>query len=468
MLGVGYSTLYPLSTQEEIIIRSLLSVMVMVVGSAKTLNSTLRELEYYAEHDPLTGLYNRRYFNRLLEYEIDRAGRHTRNFSILMIDLDNFKIINDSHGHGCGDRVLRQISQTLENRVRKGDVLARLGGDEFAIILPETNFEQAAIVAEDVRKTASKLEFHSDDKSHHFGITLSLGLINFPKDATTMSELMSGADIALYQAKAEGKNSVCTLDSVKDRIALERKQHSLTEGLRNALGTNRIIPYFQPIINCEDGSIFAYEALARLKTEDGQIISAGEFIEATEKIGISLDLDRVIMKHVAENLAEFVVEHRPIPKVFINLSPQQIQHRGILQYGQTLCEEYAIPPENIIFELTERAAISNMSNVRRFLERLQKRGFSFALDDFGSGYNSFHYLRELHFDYVKLDGSFISNMLHSKVDDALVEALSGLCGKLGIATIAEFVETQEIMDRLGELGVDYAQGFHLGMPREGF
>ena len=469
ILGVGYASGYALSLQEKSIVRSLLSVMVMVVGSSKSLSRSLNELSYYAEHDPLTGLHNRRYFNEILSYELERSARHRHSFSLLAIDLDNFKLVNDGHGHMVGDQVLVHIAQVLRKALRKGDVLTRIGGDEFTIILAETTTEQAEIVAESLREAVKKYDFSilsTNKTSVHVGI--SVGVANYPNDADSINDLISGADLALYKAKDSGRNFVCTLRSMDQSVEQSKKMHGLSDVLQKALEDQRIVPYFQPIFDCKTGEIYSYEALARLQTEDGEIISAGVFIEAADKYGISLALDHIMLRKVAQFMAQKKQETGTVPLVFVNLTPQEIQHRGILQYAADLCVEHDIEPQKIVFEVTEREAIGDMANMRKFLEQLREKGFAFALDDFGSGYNSFHYLRELHFEYVKIDGAFITNILNSKVDHALVNTLNQLCQELGMKTLAEFVESEDVMNKLREIGIDYAQGFHLGLPHADF
>jgi len=469
ILAVGYASGYPLSIQEQSIIRSLLSVMVMVVGSSKSLNRSLSELEFYAEHDPLTGLHNRRYYNDILEYEVDRSTRHRHDFSVLAIDLDNFKLVNDGHGHMAGDQVLVHVAQILRKGLRKGDVLARIGGDEFSIILPETPANQASIVAESLREAVTSYDFSSiSEKNLVIHVSISIGIATFPKDASSISDLTSGADIALYQAKDSGRDFVCAISAVDSGVEESKKMAGLSHVLKKALEGQRIIPYFQPIFDCKTGEVYSYEALARLETEDGEIISASMFIDVADKYGISLALDHIMLRKVAEFMAQKFSETGDIPLVFVNLTPKEIQHRDILQYATDLCEKHNIPPHKIVFEVTEREAIGDLANMRKFLTQLREKGFAFALDDFGSGYNSFHYLRELHFEYVKIDGAFITNILNSKVDNALVNTLNQLCQELGMKTLAEFVESESIMKRLKEIGIDYAQGFHLGLPQSDF
>lgn len=464
LLGVAYGSSRNLTSQEESVIRSILAVMVMVVGSSKALGRTLAELEYYSTHDPLTGLHNRRYFNEMVEYELGRSERHAHEFTILMLDLDDFKDINDSYGHPCGDMVLKQVADILHGNMRKGDLATRIGGDEFAILLTETGKSNAMVVAEKLRVHLRDSAFASAD-GKPFHITTSIGLISFPEDAKTLSDLMTGVDIGLYQAKAMGKDSVSTIESAQESILQNRSTRDHAERLREALKNNRIIPYYQPIFDCKTGDVYAFETLARLVEPNGETLPAGMFIETIEKYGLGRELDRAIIQnafHAIKN--QDPVNASPHP-LFINLSAQEIQGRGVLGFAEQLCFEMNVSPESIVFEITERDAIGDMTNMRKFLANLREKGFSFALDDFGSGYNSFHYLRELHFDYVKIDGAFVRNILNSRIDHALVSNLSKLCQDIGIMTVAEFVETREVLEALRLMGVDFVQGFHLGMPR---
>jgi len=468
ILGVGYGSVEQMAAREKEIVRSILAVMVMVVGSSKALSRTMAELEYYSVHDPLTGLHNRRYFNDMLAYEIDRSMRHQHEFAVLSLDLDNFKEVNDSFGHPCGDDTLKSLGEVLRTHLRKGDVLTRLGGDEFAVLLTETNREGALTVAEAIRNAVREARFHSPT-GEEFHITVSVGVVTFPQDARTMDDLMSGVDHALYRSKERGKDAVSFAEAVTQNIERSRQTRAHVERLRAALKDERLLPYFHAIVSAKDGSLHAHETLARLREPDGEIISAAMFIDTLEKYGFGWELDRaMITQALAAKKAHIAGGTDGASRLFINLSPQAIQGRGILNFAEETCHSLGLPPERIVFEIVERDAIGDMGNMRRFLSELRNKGFAFALDDFGSGYNSFHYLRELHFEYVKIDGAFVRNILHSKVDHALVKNLIHLCQDLGILTIAEFVESAEIMERVREMGVDYAQGFYIGMPRPSF
>lgn len=462
LLGVAYaSTLRP-SAQEIAVIRSILAVLVMVVGSSKALGRTLAELEYYSSHDPLTGLHNRRYFNEMLEYEVGRSKRHGHEFSLLMLDLDDFKDVNDTWGHPCGDMVLRRIAESLKAETRKGDLSARLGGDEFILMLTETGREGAQMVAEKLRRRMRENQYQAPDGTH-FHITTSIGIVTYPHDADTVSDLMAGVDMGLYRAKAQGKDTIGTLESVGTQLRHNRLTRDTVEKLRQALKEDRVRPYFQPIYT-RQGQLFAYETLARLIEPDGQTVSAGAFIETIERYGLARELDRAVIGHALQTLHHRMAKGLPPVKLFINLSVQELQGRGVIPFAEQLCTRLGIPPNTIVFEILERDAIGDMTHTRAFLSKLRQKGFLFALDDFGSGYNSFHYLRELSFDFVKIDGAFVRNILASRVDHSLVRNLTHLCQDIGIQVVAEFVESAELWHTLGQMGIDYGQGYHLGLP----
>ncbi len=464
LLGVAFAAENKLSPQEESVIRAILAVMVMVVGSSKVLSRTLLELEYYAVHDPLTGLHNRRQFNDLLRYEIGRSERHKHEFSVLMLDLDDFKDINDSYGHPTGDSALCAIASILLEHTRNGDFCARVGGDEFAIILTETGSKGAQIVAENVGRALREMALTST-QGNRFHLTVSIGVSTYPVDGQTIDNLLEGVDVAMYKAKDMGKDSVCAFDVTEARVSI-RETRDNAENLREALKEGRIVPYYQSIVNCQTGELYAFEALARLKSPTGETTAAASFIETIDKYGMARDLDLTMINSAFAAKRACMDANRPESKAktFINLSVQEIQGRGILGYAEELCQELQLPPESIVFELLEREAIGDMTNMRRFLTNLRRKGFAFALDDFGTGYNSFHYLRELRFEYVKIDGAFVRNILNSKIDYALVHNLSRLCQDIGILTVAEFVENQGIWEALKDMGINYAQGYHISMP----
>lgn len=274
LLGVTFLSSQELNAREESVIRSILAVMVMVVGSSKVLSRTLAELEYYSMHDPLTGLYNRRHFNNMLEYEIGRSERHEHEFALLLLDLDDFKDVNDSYGHPTGDSVLVRVAEILRGHIRKGDLATRIGGDEFAIMLMETGTEGAVSVAEKLGAALRATSFESPN-GKRFHITTSIGVVVYPRDARTEHDLLAGVDIAMYRAKELGKDSACTLASMPGQLKATRVTRDYAEKLREALRENRMVPYFQPIVDCHTGVPFACETVARLKEKTGAARQAG-------------------------------------------------------------------------------------------------------------------------------------------------------------------------------------------------
>ncbi|RMH51405.1 MAG: bifunctional diguanylate cyclase/phosphodiesterase [Zetaproteobacteria bacterium] len=464
LLGATYASTRKVSVQEQAVIRSILSVMVMVVGSSKVLSRTLAELEFHSIHDPLTGLYNRRHFDEMLRYEVDRSERHRHHFSLLFLDSDDFKQINDGFGHPCGDQVLVELGGMMRAATRMGDLVVRLGGDEFAILLPETPVEGARALAEKLRKRISHHRFTSPD-GRQFQTSVSIGIAGYPRDGRNSRDLLAACDAALYRAKEGGKNSI-VVAAAQPPAARVRDARVAVERLRDALAEGRVLPYFQPILSTADRRPVACEVVARKQSRDGRVLPAMEFIETVERAGLARSLDRSIVDGALEVLHERM-QHHPadaVPPLFINLSPQEIRGRSLLGFAEQRCAELGIPPEKVVFEMAERAVVAELGAVRGFLANLRNRGFRFALDDFGSGYNAFHYLRELRFDFVKIDGAFIRGVVDSQVDALLVRHLAAICRGLGMVTIAEHVEEEEIMAAVTEMGIDYAQGFHLGAP----
>jgi diguanylate cyclase (GGDEF)-like protein len=462
-LGIALASAQRRTPLEASIIRSILSVMVMVVGSSKALSRTLTELEYFAKHDPLTGLGNRRYFNDMLDLELGRSERHSHEFSVMLLDLDDFKDINDSYGHLVGDQVLGAVAEVLKAQFRQGDLACRIGGDEFAVLLPETPPANATRVGEKVRRAIHDIEFTCTE-GKPFRLTVSVGVGGYPGDARDINDLLASVDGALYRAKGMGKNSVCVLEGDEKELRTVREARTKAETLRRALKDKRIVPYFQPIVDLKSGEIHGYETLARMIEAHGGTTPADAFIETIEKYGLGRDLDRCIMEQSFDEVRRKLHGRESAVRVFINLSPREIQGRGVLDLAEKLCGDMGLEPGRIVLELTERDAIGDMSHMRRFLTRLRNSGFAFALDDFGSGYNSFHYLRELHFEYVKIDGAFVRNIVNSRIDYVLVDNLARMCRDLGMQTIAEYVESEEILEALKEMGIDHAQGYYLGMP----
>lgn len=427
-------------------------------GLLKTVHEYNVRLEELSTHDPLTDLYNRRKFEDFLHYEIIRSARHQRSFSLMMVDLDNFKYINDTFGHPVGDLVLKELSMLLSGCLRKGDVLARLGGDEFAILLPETELAKGMQVANKLLQSLQDKEF--DLPVGKVRCTASFSLVSYPEDGLTEGEIYSAMDVVLYKAKSRGKNQVMTAESEEDRSMMNVFRQG--EFLRAALREDRVEAHLQPIVNLRDGSIKAYEVLARIR-DGGVIVPAGEFVEVAEKLGMAQEMDSVVFRKGLAHYAKVSRKH-PDVKLFFNLFPRSFNDIEWVRAIPAIAREAGMPCELIVLELTEREALPNLSQVRAVIEELKGTGVKIALDDFGSGFSSFMYLKYLPVDYVKIEGSFVQQIVNDPRDRIMVEHINSMAHEFGLKTIAEFVEDEETARILAEIGVDSAQGYHFGRP----
>ncbi len=424
----------------------------------KTVQEYNFKLAELSIRDPLTGLYNRRKFQEFLQYEIIRATRHQRGFSMIMIDLDNFKYINDTFGHPIGDMVLRELTAMLAAELRKGDVLARMGGDEFAIILPETEAAGGLLVANKLHKTLLNKEF--DLPVGKLRTTGSFSMVSFPEDGKTEEEIYSAMDVVLYKAKSHGKNQVMTAESEEDRSMMTVFKQG--DFLRSALHENRIEAFLQPIIDVKTNDIMAFEVLVRIR--DGEVIvPAGEFIEVAEELGMAKELDREVFRKGLAHYAMVFAKH-PQARFFFNLFPRSFHDLDWVRGIPELVRSAGVPCNKIVLELTEREALPNLSQIRDVLQELRGQGIAVALDDFGSGFSSFIYLKYLAIDFVKIEGSFVRNMVADERDRIIVEQINGMAHRFGLKTVAEFVEDEATAKMLVEIGIDYAQGYYYGRP----
>lgn len=418
-------------------------------------NSRLEELSI---HDPLTGLYNRRKFEEFLRNEIIRSGRHGRSFSVIMVDLDNFKYINDTFGHPIGDLVLKELSAMLAAELRSGDVLARMGGDEFAIILPETAAATGLQVANKLHQTLAGREFELPVGK--ISCTASFSMVSFPEDGKTEEEIFSAMDVVLYKAKTHGKNRVMTAESDEDRSMMTVFKQG--DFLRNAMREDRIEAFLQPIIVVQTNEVMAFEVLVRIR--DGEkIIPAGEFVEIAEELGMAKELDRMIFRKGLAHYAKVTATH-PQAKLFFNLFPRSFGDLDWIRGIPDLVRSAGVPCEKIVLEITEREALPKLTQVRAVIEELRTSKISVALDDFGSGFSSFLYLKYLSIDYVKIDGSFVRQIVSDERDRIMVEHINEMAHQFGLKTVAEFVEDGMTAKMLTEIGVDYAQGYYYGRP----
>ncbi|GFE62682.1 bifunctional diguanylate cyclase/phosphodiesterase [Geobacter sp. AOG2] len=461
VVGIGFQSKMAIDPIRSLVIDSILTTMLNVVGSIKAIYKYTKDLEYYATRDPLTNLYNQRVFWELLGYEVGRAERHNYNFGLLLIDLDNFKYVNDTHGHLFGDKFLTKAGAVIHDCLRKGDILARYGGDEFTVVVVEADQEQVYMVAKRIRESLEKMTVVSSDGITVSG-TASVGMAVFPVHANSEKDLFIFADTMAYKAKSAGKNRLF-VPTEDDVIEAFKKSGEISRMLVKAVDEKKIIPYFQPIVAASDGSVNCHEVLCRIEI-GGEILPAAEFIEIAETLGIISRLDYVLMEKVFQK----VQAEQYTGMLFINLSPKSLILSEFIPTLIRLTHSYGIDREKIVFELTERETVKNMTLLERFVEELKLEGFKFAIDDFGSGFSSFQYIRRLPLDFVKIEGIFIRNMLNDPKDMAFVKTLAVLAKEFGIKSVAEYIESEELLVAVREMGIDFAQGYHTGMPTPGF
>ncbi|MEW5715219.1 EAL domain-containing protein [Pseudomonas sp. SB113] len=445
-----------------------------VSGAVLVLHDMTQERQYIANlswqatHDALTGLANRREFEYRLEQVLHRAGQSQGGRHALMfLDLDQFKLVNDTCGHAAGDELLRHICALLQSDLREGDTLARLGGDEFGILLENCPAAVAEKVAESLRHTVQSLHFVW--KGRPFMTTVSIGLVHVSQTPTTLETSLRAADMACYMAKEKGRNRVQVYHADDSELSLRFGEMAWVQRLHMALEENRFCLYAQEIspLGHTDGGNGHIEILLRLHDEAGRIILPDSFIPAAERYGLMTSLDRWVVENVFKFIARCMHEHpgRPMAMCAINLSGITIGDDDFLGFLREKFEAYSIPPEMICFEITETSAIANLGSAIRFINELKALGCYFSLDDFCAGMSSFAYLKHLPVDFLKIDGSFVKDMLDDPINRAMVEVINHIGHVMGKRTIAEFVETPQIEQALLDIGVDYAQGYLIERPQ---
>ena len=437
---------------------------VMVFHDVSKESRLFRQISYQAAHDTLTGLVNRREFeNRLASALQKYEGSPDTSSALLYIDLDQFKVVNDTFGHTAGDALLGQVSELIQAHIRSTDLLARLGGDEFGIFLENCDEKRAIEVAEDIRVSIEGHRFEWQDSFTN--VRCSIGAVMVTSENFEAASLMSSADVACYSAKDMGRNQV---HLYRDSDAsLRHEEMKWVSRITSAVEEGRLELFFQPIIGIGDEhgkKRGHYELLLRMRDEQGELVGPDQFIPAAERYNLMSTLDRWVIHEALSELADRNPDGEARYTLAINLSGTSLSEDRFLDFVIGELERQRLPEGAICFEITETAAISNLSRVVHFMQALKKLGCKFSLDDFGSGLSSFTYLKNLPVDYLKIDGQFIRNVVDDNVDESMVRAIRDVGHAMGIETIAERVETKQVLDKLGSLGVEFAQGFYIARP----
>ena len=442
--------------------------VVLVFHDVTEIHRLTRQLEYDATHDALTGLINRTEFERRLERALISAKQYGARHALCYLDLDQFKNVNDAAGHAAGDELLRQINKILSGMFRERDTLARIGGDEFGLLLDNCPLSRAQLIAQNVIANIQEYRFHWAGCTYQIGV--SIGLVPITVETQNITQLLTQADVACYIAKELGRNRVHLYQREDTEMGSRHEEILGAGGLRDALKRDRFRLYYQPIVPLAEPNLCPthYEVLLRVAHKKShaykhdELVLPAAFIPAAERYGLMSAIDRWVIQAAFREYAPGIGSTGT--QISINLSSNSLGDETLCDFIEMQFAEHAFPPERVCFEITETAVIQNLRQTIELITALKNCGSQFALDDFGSGLSSFHYLKTLPVDYLKIDGSFVKDMIQNSSDCALVAAINQMSHTLGIRSIAEYAENQSIVERLRELGVDYAQGYFFGEP----
>ena len=423
-----------------------------------------RQISYQSSHDELTGLVNRREFERKLKLTIESAKKKNTIHAMVYIDIDLFKVINDTCGHIAGDQLLRELAPVVQEEAPQGDIVGRLGGDEFGILLHNCTAEQAMMACNRIRNTVEKQGFSW--RGQNFIISLSMGIVLINNETENVSEVLRKADSACFVAKDSGRNKLHLYREDDIEMANRHGEMQWVSKLKDALDNDRFILYYQTIapLNQDDSQGKHYEILLRLTDEDGKLVPPFIFLGAAERYNMITKIDYWVIKNTFKWLHEHPDHLKELSLCSINLSGNSLGDSGLLSHIEMQFEKYNIPPEKICFEVTETMAVANTDVAKELIQSLREYGCKFALDDFGTGMASFEYLKNFPVDYLKIDGSFVKDMIDDPIDSAMVKSINDIGHVMGKKTIAEFVENDDIGAKLREIGVDFAQGYGIAKP----
>ncbi|HEY0280380.1 MAG TPA: EAL domain-containing protein [Solirubrobacterales bacterium] len=433
----------------------------VVLDALEAAQKTETELRYLADHDPLTALLNRRAFRVRLDTYVNFAARYGGRGAVMVIDVDGLKEVNDKLGHQQGDNLIRRVATMLRERVRATDIVARLSGDEFAVLMPQSDVEGALQLGEDLRLQVADDFVAEPDLA---GATISVGITMFGAESDGGAEaVLAAADEAMYRAKAEGRNRIALFETPVEASQSDSRRMTTSAKIRNALTQNRLSLATQPIQSLSDGAVERFELLLRMRGESGELLPAASFIGVAERSGMIQELDRWVVGQAFDLLGERERAGRPV-SLHVNLSGASLTDISVLEYIERRLDEGDADPARCTFEITQTTRIEDLETAASFADRLTEFGCEVAIDDYGSGFGPFEYLKRFPFDVIKIDGAFVRDLPENDADQLTVQAIVGIARGLGKQTIAEFVEDEETATMLRAYGVDMAQGYHLGPP----
>jgi diguanylate cyclase (GGDEF)-like protein len=432
------------------------------------LDTARQQIFFLTNHDPLTGLPNRRALEERLESAIATAKAQGATHALLYIDIDFFHRINDSFGHLAGDELLRRLTPVLQSSLREGEMLSRIGGDEFAVLLENCSAEFANAAATQLRDTVQSWQFEWGDKAFQVGI--SVGVVAITKLAPSLSAVLSEADTACFTAKEQGRNRVFAFHDASTSHYMRQTSRGWLKRINDALSEGAFTLLYQPIVPIDSpklGAIPRVEALLRMSETGGELILPMSFIPVAERYDLMRTIDRWVIERAFSDYRRLAkLREHPAPAEFsINLSGHTLSSPDFAEFIQAKLTEYAVPPSCLFLEITETAAIANVERARALIEALRALGVRFYLDDFGSGLSSFNYLKHFPVDGLKIDGLFVKGIAKNYLDYALVESIQRIGVALGLQTVAEYVESEEIARKLTQIGVAFGQGFYLSPPK---
>jgi len=439
-----------------------------IIAISHAINRTMKavkerdeKLRRMADHDPLTGLVNRSFFMREMKETIEEAKYSDASSALLFIDLDQFKYVNDTVGHGAGDRLLIQVSEALNRRMREHDVIARFGGDEFIVLARDVDRSDVVGIAKGVLKVLQDMRF--SEGGHSFNIYCSVGVTMVDSTEYSVDEFLSQADMACFQAKSRGRNRYHMFEvsdfSKKSLVA----DVGWSQRIRDAIDNDKFVLHYQPIVGENHDSAEFYEVLLRMQDQDGKLVGPGAFFPAAERFGMMVEIDYWVIENSLRVLADYISLGRDV-HFSINLSGHVFEDQALAARVVESLEKFKLNGESVIFEVTEQAAVRYMDRASSLIQSLRNVGCRFALDDFGTGFSSYGYIKNLPIDLIKISGSFIEGLKKDKVDQAMVRSMVQVAQALGKKTVAEYIEDKTTLNMLKKMGIDYFQGKYFGEP----